>query len=131
MGKPEGAVEAHLKQIVEAAGGLCLKFTSGIAGVPDRIVVLAGRTVFVELKAPGEKPRPLQEERFAQMRAAGATVLVADTVERCDAVLTALRSAEPIPEELWGVPRSRKAPVLVLGAGRNQPGKGQREERSR
>ena len=51
---PEAVVERHLRRRVEAAGGWCLKFVSTRAGVPDRIVVLNGHVLFVELKAPSE-----------------------------------------------------------------------------
>lgn len=48
----EKSVEKYLKDKVEALGGLCFKFTSGVSGVPDRIVVLDGRCYFIELKRP-------------------------------------------------------------------------------
>jgi Holliday junction resolvase len=64
----ESDIERYLVQRVNAMGGLCWKFTSpGTAGVPDRIVVMNGHTVFVEVKAPGEIPRPLQVKRFRQI----------------------------------------------------------------
>lgn len=58
----EKKVEEHLINRVERAGGLCWKFTSpGTSGVPDRICLLPGGLVFfVECKAPGKTPRPLQ-----------------------------------------------------------------------
>lgn len=51
----ESKIEAYLKQQVEAAGGMCLKFVSpGTAGVPDRLVLMpGGKMGFVELKRPG------------------------------------------------------------------------------
>lgn len=58
----EREVEKHLVDRVKEIGGLCWKFTSpGTAGVPDRIVILPwGKVVFVELKAPNGKLRPIQ-----------------------------------------------------------------------
>lgn len=82
MGKPEAAVEEYLKAIVEAAGGQCYKFISGVNGVPDRIVV-AGSTVFVEVKAPGGAPEEHQVEVMAQLAEAGADVRLVDS--RADA----------------------------------------------
>lgn len=79
MGRAEGYVEKYLKKKVEAAGGMCMKFTSGIRGVPDRVIVLSGHTIFVETKARGKKLEPLQRVRIRQMREAGADVRVADT----------------------------------------------------
>ena len=47
----ESKIEKYLKDEVEKLGGLCLKFTSSIRGVPDRIVLLPeNRIYFVELK---------------------------------------------------------------------------------
>ena len=62
----EKSIEEKLVAAVKAQGGVCWKFTSpGTAGVPDRIVLMpAGRISFVEVKAPGEKPRPLQRIRI-------------------------------------------------------------------
>lgn len=84
MGKAEDYVEGYLYDRVKARGGMCLKFTSGISGVPDRIVILNGRTVFVETKAPGGKPRRLQLVRHQEMRTAGADVRVIDTRPQVD-----------------------------------------------
>ena len=59
----EYAVEKYLILVTRAHGGMCLKFISpGIAGAPDRIVILPGGKIgFAELKAPGKKPRRLQK----------------------------------------------------------------------
>ena len=65
----EKKIEQSLVRAVRAAGGLCPKWVSpGLDGVPDRIVLLpGGRIAFAELKAPGKKPRPLQEVRILPM----------------------------------------------------------------
>lgn len=56
--------------------GVCIKLATvgahGTAGWPDRCFVANGRVAFVELKAPGKKPTPLQEARMSQLRYAGA-----------------------------------------------------------
>jgi hypothetical protein len=90
MGKAENYVEGYLKKRTEAHGGMCLKFTSGVTGVPDRIVLLAGHTVFVETKAPGGQPRRLQLHRHGEMRAAGGDVRVIDSRPKVDALLEEL-----------------------------------------
>ena len=76
----EKTVEHKLVLAVRMLGGQCLKFVSpGMSGVPDRIVLLpGGKAAFVELKAPGKKPRPLQEYRHDQLRALGFRVYVLD-----------------------------------------------------
>ncbi len=69
--------------------GVALKFVSpGCIGVPDRIVMLpGGRMGFVELKAPGKKPRPIQTRRIQQMRKMGFKVFVVDDMEQIGSVL--------------------------------------------
>jgi len=79
----EREIERRLKNEVEKAGGLCLKFTSpGFDGVPDRIILFPkGKITFIELKAPGEKPRPLQTARIEKLRDYGFRVEVLDSKE--------------------------------------------------
>ena len=58
----EKKIETKLSEAVRRRGGLAPKFTSpGFDGMPDRIVLMpGGHMAFVEVKAPGKKPRPLQ-----------------------------------------------------------------------
>ncbi len=81
----ETKIEARLKVKVKKAGGLTLKFLSpGTAGVPDRLVLLPGKKIFfAELKAPGEKLRPLQIKRKKQLENLGFQVYIIDS---CQAV---------------------------------------------
>lgn len=76
----EVKVEKKLRQAAEASGGRAYKFISpGVLGVPDRIVVLPGGVVcFVEVKAPGEKPRPSQRHVLRQLYRIGASVATVD-----------------------------------------------------
>lgn len=85
----ESRIERHLRVSVKKMGGMAVKFTSpGLDGVPDRIVLLPGRKIaFVELKAPGKKPRPLQEKRMRQLMSLGFPVYVIDGVEQIGGVL--------------------------------------------
>ena len=82
----EKQVEQRLKNQVKKRGGKALKFVSpGIRGVPDRIVLLPGaRTIFVELKAPGEEMELLQRKRAAELRAMGFPVYCLDSFEAVD-----------------------------------------------
>lgn len=79
--------EKYLEQIltkeVKKLGGLALKFVSpGVAGVPDRIVLLPnGKLAFVELKAPGKKMRPLQIKRKKQLESLGFLVYCIDSLK--------------------------------------------------
>lgn len=79
----ESKIEKKLTELVRKCGGQSLKFVSpGNAGVPDRIVLMPhGRLHFVELKAPGEKPRPLQVAVYEEFRALGFEVEVIDSLE--------------------------------------------------
>lgn len=85
----ERDVEKALVKAVQARGGMCPKWVSpGLDGVPDRIVLLPGGKIgFVELKAPGERPRKLQEARLGQLRRLGYKVFVCDRVELIEGIL--------------------------------------------
>ena len=85
----ENEIERRLAVSVKRMGGMAVKFVSpGLAGVPDRIVLLPGRKIaFVELKAPGKKPRPLQIKRMRQLECLGFPVFVIDGVEQIGGVL--------------------------------------------
>ena len=76
----EADIEKTLIQAVEEKGGKAFKFASPAnAGVPDRVVLLDGKAYFIELKAPGQKPRPLQEYRRRQLEELGFEVYVIDS----------------------------------------------------
>ena len=85
----EKDVERKLIQAVRHSGGLALKFVSpGFNGVPDRMLLLmGGKVAFCEVKAPGEKPRPLQVHRMEQLRKMGFRVYVIDSVEQIRSVM--------------------------------------------
>ncbi|OTA14633.1 nuclease [Xenorhabdus vietnamensis] len=77
----EGVIERHLVNEVKKAGGIAYKFVSpGRRSVPDRICILpGGRVIFVECKAPGEKPRPEQLREHEKLRALSCEVVVLDS----------------------------------------------------
>lgn len=78
----ESKVENYLKRKTEQIGGLCLKCSSpGTNGMPDRIVLWRGRIWFIELKAPGKRPRKLQEYIHSEIRGQGFQVRVMDCLE--------------------------------------------------
>ena len=88
----EKQVERKLCDEVDKLKGMCLK-QNGIAGIPDRLVLLpGGRMAFVELKAPGKKPRPLQIRRMKQITALGFPCYVIDAKEQIGGVLDAISS---------------------------------------
>ena len=85
----EKQIEHSLVMVVKAAGGMCPKLVSpGTDGMPDRMILLPkGRIGFVEVKAPGKKPRPLQERRHKQMRELGFKVFILDGREQIPEIL--------------------------------------------
>ena len=90
----ERTIEHQLKKAIEASGGLCWKLVCpGTTGVPDRICLMRNRVVFVELKAPGKQPRPIQVRRMNQLRQQGFTALVVDSIDGIQEVLDALPAA--------------------------------------
>ena len=81
----ERDIEKALVKRIKALGGLCEKFVSpSNVGVPDRIVTLPGKILFVELKAPGKKPTAKQLKDHENRRSYGCTVLVIDSLEGID-----------------------------------------------
>lgn len=85
----EKAVEEYLRDQVKFIGGKAYKFESpGNAGVPDRLVCLpGGKVVFVELKAPGKKPTPLQKKKHSELTKLGHVVFVADSKYEVDMII--------------------------------------------
>ena len=84
----ERDVERHLVKRVAELGGRCFKWTSGHSGVPDRIAILpGGRVAFIELKRPGQKPRPLQQAMLNILNGLGCKTACLDTREAVDAFL--------------------------------------------
>jgi len=77
----EKTIERTLREKVKAAGGVALKFFSpSFTGLPDRLVLMpGGRVWFVELKAPGKKPKPRQVIVHTMLRKLGFNVEVIDT----------------------------------------------------
>ena len=76
----EKKLEQKLVTAVRNIGGLALKFVSpGCDGVPDRLILIAyGKVAFVELKAKGKKPRPIQIRRINQIKNLGFLVFILD-----------------------------------------------------
>lgn len=90
----EKEVEKKLVREVKLRGGICPKFTSpGFDGMPDRLVILPhGRIGFVEVKAPGEKPRPLQLARHRLLTSLGVRVFVLDDPGQIGGILDGIQT---------------------------------------
>ena len=89
----EKQVEQKLIKAVKDVGGMCPKLVSpGTDGMPDRLVLLPGcRIAFVEVKAPGKTPRPLQVMRHRQLRALGFPVFVLDDRSQIPHILESIK----------------------------------------
>lgn len=86
----EKDLERRMVRAVKNMGGLAPKFVSpGLAGVPDRLVLLPeGKIAFVEMKAPGKKPAALQRLRHRQLRNLGFRVAVIDSEDQIQNLLS-------------------------------------------
>ncbi len=76
----EKQIESRLVTEAKRSGGIAPKLVCpAFDGMPDRMVLLpGGRIGFVEVKAPGEKPRTLQLSRHRLLRKLGFKVYVLD-----------------------------------------------------
>ena len=91
----EKTIEQHLVKAVKNSGGIAPKLVSpGFDGMPDRLVLLPGGKIgFVEVKAPGKEPRPLQVARHGLLRLLGFKVYVLDDPEQIGGILDEIRTA--------------------------------------
>ncbi len=77
----ERDIEAHLTKTCKIYDIMVRKaMWVGRLGCPDRVIFHKGRTIWVELKAPGGKPREMQMLEHQRMREGGADVRVIDSI---------------------------------------------------
>ena len=91
----EKQIENKLATEAKKLGGIALKFVSpSFHGMPDRLVLMPDSHIaFVELKAPGKKPRPLQLSRHRLLRSLGFRVYIIDSVEQIGGMLDEVRTS--------------------------------------
>lgn len=78
----EKKIEQDLVKHIKAKGGLCIKLNSStMVGLPDRLVILKNKIIFIELKAPKQKPRKLQISVMNRLKNLGCDVRVIDNLE--------------------------------------------------
>ena len=94
MNMREKTIEHKLTIATKNMGGIALKFVSpGFDGMPDRIVLLpSGHMGFVEVKATGCKPRPLQVARHGLLQRLGYKVYVIDDEQQIGGLLDEIRT---------------------------------------
>lgn len=91
----EREIEKTLVRQIKNAGGIAPKLTSpGTAGMPDRIIILpGGKICFVELKRPGQKPRPLQQRQMARLTNLGCMVRTIDHPNQIQGLIDEIQTA--------------------------------------
>lgn len=78
----ERDIEKKVTDWAKKNSWLTYKFVSpSNRGVPDRVFIRAGIIIWIEFKAPGKKPTPLQAVTIKKMQAQGCEVYVCDSVE--------------------------------------------------
>jgi hypothetical protein len=86
----ERDIEDYLVKRVNALGGEVRKLKwIGRRGAPDRVVMLpGGRLYWVELKRPGQKAEPHQAREHERMLRMGQGVVVIDSFDAIEVLLT-------------------------------------------
>lgn len=84
----ESQIEKELNRRIVEHHGLTRKLRwLDRRGAPDRFVVLNNRVFLVEVKAPGEKPRPEQLREHQRLKAHGVRVVTIDNTDGIDYLL--------------------------------------------
>jgi Holliday junction resolvase len=74
----ESKIQRKIIADLQKKGWLVIKvIQSNAPGFPDLMALKEGRVIFLEVKQPGKKPRPLQLYRHEQLRKQGFEVIVA------------------------------------------------------
>lgn len=91
----EKEIEKALVVAVKISGGVAPKFVSpGFDGMPDRLVLMPnGKCGFVEVKAPGKKPRKLQIARHEMLRRLGFKIYTLDDPEQIGEIIYEIQTA--------------------------------------
>ncbi len=72
MAELESKIQARIIKRLEAQGYYVVKLIlTNKNGIPDLLLLKDGKVSFVEVKRPGEKPRPLQEYRMKELKKLG------------------------------------------------------------
>ena len=78
----ESYIEKRVCAVAAANGWLVHpKAAHGTRGWPDRTFTTVDRLIFVEFKAPGKKPTPLQKHTHLKLRNQGYEVHVIDSIK--------------------------------------------------
>ena len=91
----EKDIEKKLVAEAKKRGCIPVKLLSAnYNGLPDRLILSPGEKCgFIELKAPGQKPRQLQLKRHRELRTLGFKVYVVDNIDQIVEVLDEICTA--------------------------------------
>ena len=90
----ESEIEKRLVREIRRAGGMAYKFVSpGNTGVPDRIVILPGEIIFVELKTETGRLSQAQTRQIKKLRSLGMRVEVLRGLKEVEEFLNEIRAA--------------------------------------
>ena len=115
MSQLERTIENNVCKWVKKHGGLAIKLSPvSTSGLPDRMFLLPrGVVCFIEFKAPGEKPTPIQRYFHRTFADLGFPVHVADNYDDAIKILDAARipaASDPADDAAgssWPFPRPR------------------------
>ena len=98
---PEGKIADYLVRRCKDYGFQQRKLSyEGRRGAPDRMIIADCVIAFVELKAPGQKPRVEQRRELAVLEQAGQLVFICDSTASVDEMLEKVWSAVQIERGL-------------------------------
>lgn len=93
----EKHIEKYFTSEMKRIGGKGIKMIPTYDnGIPDRQALYKGRTVFIEFKKEGEKPRPLQINFMKELGKMGFEVCVIDSIQGVNELIKRLINEEPI-----------------------------------
>jgi hypothetical protein len=78
----EAQIQTSIKKKLEKSGWLVIKLIqTSWNGIPDQLILKDGRTLFIEVKQPGQQPSALQAIRHRQLREMGFEVITATSTK--------------------------------------------------
>jgi hypothetical protein len=84
----EASIERKIVAFAQKNGWKVFKFVSpGNSGVADRLLVREGVVLFLEIKRPGEEPKPLQYKFLRDMRKQRVFAFWADSLADVKSIL--------------------------------------------
>lgn len=106
--KTEKDIENYLVDEAKKIGALVRKCQwVGHNHCPDRVIMTPWSTVWVEVKAPNQKPRAGQLREHERMRDAGQSVWVVDSIGKVNHLLMVLRIERTAWQDARNAPNNK------------------------